>query len=1234
MARTRALFALLCLAMAALPLQAQSGASSLSGLVTDPTGAVIPGAEIRLQNPSTGIDQGRQADEAGRYTFPLLPPGTYVLTAKQEGFADVEIQNVSVRVNTPVTLNVVFEEVAGITEIVSVDASAAQVNTTDASVGLTFDTKPILQLPLNARNAAGLLSLQAGVTFISADSTDVRSLDPRSGSVNGARSNQSNITLDGVDVNDQVGQGPFTTVLRNTLDSIEEFRVVTNAANADLGRSSGAQVSLVTKSGTNQIHGSAYYFHRNTVTAANDFFNNRAGIERPKLNRNIFGASVGGKIKRDRLFYFLNYEGRRDTSEANVVRTVPTASARQGSLFYLDTSGGFSEFTANQLREADPLGIGPNLGVLDQLNSYPMPNDTTIGDGFNTGGYRFTAPTPLDWNTYIAKIDWNVDSNGEHRVFVRGNLQVDQQDGAPQFSGQDPNTIFRDHSKGLAAGYTAVLSPTLVSTFRYGLTRQAANRQGLLNADTVNFGFGTFPIGTDPTFRFALPVHTISEDMSWTKGGHTVQFGGVLRHIRNHRVNNSRSFNRASGAFWASQGAGFELWSQVPDLSPGFLAPMAGNMFNMLGILNQGFGNYNYDVSGDLLPSGEPVRRSFGVPELELYVQDTWRVTKALTVTGGLRWGRMKAPRELNGQQVSILPELGEFIARRVAFAEAGLPSRDVGRISYIGVDDPGGKPLYPTRSNFGPRLAVAYSPQSTDGFWGKLFGGPGKTSIRAGAGLYYEALGLSLMNRLDDNSFGLATTLSTPIGTYDSATAPRFTGPFDIPGGLVPDAPPGGPSTPPDAFTGTTAVDQDIKAPYSINLTFSFGRELGRGFLLEAGYAGRLSRRSLIGDSSVSQQVDFRDPTSGERLFDSLRALEVQAQDGVPQANVQPIPFFENLYSNAAGDDLTATQAVYGVVSGLSPDTGTALVDLDVNCRPACSDLGAFTFFQPQFWGFRTLRSFGTSEYHSMQWTLRKRFTSGYQFDMNYTLAKSTDLQSIGDLSGLTSSPSFNSSGFSSIFLSRPEVVNNWNRELNRGPSDFDLRHQFNANWVVELPFGRGKPFLDSLGSVGEAFLGGWQVSGLWRWTSGFPLGVSNGSAWPTNWCCGGNARVVGSIPEQTNSRNAAYIGGGSGPGLFDDSTAGLAAFGPALPGGAGVRNNLRGHGLFTVDLAVGKRFQMPFEGHSVQFRAEAFNVSNTVRFGMGLGNLNRTSPGSFGQYTGMLTPGRVIQFGLRYEF
>ncbi|MCU0245134.1 MAG: carboxypeptidase-like regulatory domain-containing protein, partial [Bryobacter sp.] len=266
------------LLLCAVAVMAQA-TTTLTGVVTDPTGAAIPGAAIVIENLGTNATRDTVSDAQGRYQFVQVTPGAYRIKAKAQGFSDVIVNDVRLLVNTPATVNVSFEKVGSVATTVEVSAEAVQVNTTDATLGNSFGTKPILQLPFEGRNIVGLLALQPGVSF----TADANTATDRSGAVNGGRSDQANVTLDGVDVNDQQTRSAFTSALRVPLDSVQEFRVTTTNANADMGRSSGAQISLVTKSGTNDFHGSAYWYLRNKATNANSFLNNSAGVPLSKL---------------------------------------------------------------------------------------------------------------------------------------------------------------------------------------------------------------------------------------------------------------------------------------------------------------------------------------------------------------------------------------------------------------------------------------------------------------------------------------------------------------------------------------------------------------------------------------------------------------------------------------------------------------------------------------------------------------------------------------------------------------------------------------------------------------------------------------------------------------------------------------------------------------------------------------------------------------------------------------
>ena len=348
--------------------------ASLSGTVSDPSGAVIPSAVVTVVNTETGLQREDKSDSQGRYTMDALPPGTYKLTAKAAGFADTTVNGVRLFVNQPATVAVVFEKVGSTSTTVAVEAYAAQLNTQDASLGNAIVQQTIVELPSFARNVANLLQFQPGVTNFGTNNSQVSNnnpttIDDRNGSVNGGRSDQGNITLDGVDVNNQSTRAAFTSVLRVTPDSVEEFRSTTSNGDASKGRASGADIALVTKSGTNELHGALYEYRRGTETAANDFFSNRSGVPIAPLNINIFGAAVHGPIKKNKAFFFANYEGRRDASSSIVNRTVPTETLKQGIVQFHNTAGQIVQVTPDQLKGIDPLGIGVDPAALDVMQA-------------------------------------------------------------------------------------------------------------------------------------------------------------------------------------------------------------------------------------------------------------------------------------------------------------------------------------------------------------------------------------------------------------------------------------------------------------------------------------------------------------------------------------------------------------------------------------------------------------------------------------------------------------------------------------------------------------------------------------------------------------------------------------------------------------------------------------------------------------------------------------------------
>ena len=1219
--------------------------SAISGVVTDPSGAVIPRAAVIVTNTETGAKRSDTSDSQGRYTIPQLPPGIYSLTTQASGFADVTITPIELLVNSPATVNVKFEKVGATTTSVQVEAAATQLNTVDASLGNVITSNAIVEIPSFARNVANLLTFQPGVAYFGIPASSTGVPDDRNGAVNGGRSDQSNITLDGADVNSQNDRAAFTAVLRVTPDSVEEFRTTTTNGGADTGRGSGADISLVTRSGTNNVHGSAYEYRRGSETAANDFFNNRNGVGRPALLINLFGASVGGPIKRNKAFFFVNYEGRRDASATSVNRNVPTENLKQGIVSYHDASGVLHTIGPDQIKAiVDPLGIGVSQAALSVLQKYPAGNNSSLGDGINFTGYTFNAPIHSKQDTYIAKFDYKLDSSGKESLFWRGNLQNDHAAGTPQFPGEAPNSTTLSNNKGMAAGLTSVLRSNLVSTFRYGFTRQGGETTGILGSNYVTFRNIDPIIGTNTALQRTVPVHSFTEDLAWSHNAHDFRFGFTGRLISNTSVNFAKAYSSATTNASVIKGSGNDLVPVSINLAKGDTTSYEYGMVAVLGIVTSATANYNNTTDGTIIPPGSPVVRDFVNREGEFYAQDSWRIKSNFTVTAGLRLSIMPPVHEANGQQLSSNIPIGQWMDTRGTLAAQGLSDQGAGFLSY----QPNGRPYYPQHNNWQPRLALAYSPKGESGISKFLFG-TGKTSIRAGGGMYYDVIGQPLAGFIASNSYGLSTSLSTPPNVYTSAQLPRFAGFSQIPSS--PNAPlffqpaptPTFPVSYPNAFAIASSLDDRMKAPYTMNLNFSIARELPKGWFVQASYVGRLSRHNLV-QRDLAMPTNLVDPKSGQSYYQAMTQLATLIDiQHVPIANLPKIPFFEDFWAKAGGASLglsptqvVAQDYVYNANQG---DFTSVLSDIDngQSCNAnglstfgsnghvstvGCSVLGPYSMWSSQYSALNAWSSLGSGAYHAMQWTVTKRLSSGLTMTLNYTLSKSMDIGSRSESVG----------AYSSDFM-----INSWNAQQLRAVSRYDALHQANAYFVYQLPFGRGKRFGMNMNKALDAFVGGWEVSGTWRQTSGLPFSVSNGSRWATNWELSGYATPNGNgIPQTVSAHIAPAVSGPPAPNLWADPTAALAGFQiETFAGQTGSRDSLRGNGFFNIDSGVYKNFTMPWsETQKLQFRWEAYNLTNTVRFDPNSANLSLTSTAKFGQLTGILGNPRQMQFALRYTF
>ncbi len=1226
--------------------------SSLHGTITDPQGAVIPGAVVKLGNAATGFSRQVNTDQVGAYQFPQIAPGEYAITVQKPGFSTVTRDKLQLQVNVPAALDLQME-VSATGDVVNVTAEVALVSTSDASIGNAFTERQVRQLPLETRNIVQLLSLQPGVT--------------PSGEVMGARRDQNNVTLDGVDVNDNQdsgisaskndGQGSnanaanpisgFNSVLPIPLDSVQEFRVTVGGQGADEGRSSGGQVVLITKSGTNSLHGSAYEFNRNTLFAANTWFNNRSGVDRQTLNRNQFGASLGGPIKKNRAFFFFNYERRIDASSLAQERFVPSETLKQGILTFAASDGSTQTLTAADIKALDPLHIGLNQGYLNILKQYPVGNDPAFGAdfGLNFSGFRFNAPNRVDNRAYVAKMDFILDSSGRHTLSIRGTLSngsQDQPNALAQFPGQG-GSVLLNNSKGISASYTAVLKPTLVNNLTFGLTRQGLAQSGTVGAQVELADTSILdPLQNYNSFARAsgriLPVYNVVDNLTWTKGKHTIATGVNLRYLTNNRFSYSQSYPSYGFSANVAVGLGEDIQNDLtqyiqqktgnPGLQVNDPATQATALGILLGLVNNTSITYQFQRNGSVLAQGLPQVRDFTSREYEAFVSDTWRVSRDFTLSMGLRYSNDRPPYEANGLQVSPTIGLNQFFAERNYLQSQGVPDNAMpnARLSYV-LNGPvnGGSSWYGSdNNNFGPRLALAYSPSNPSGILKKAFGANGV--FRAGAGMVYDRFGSELTTQFDQfGSFGLSTTLGNPI-SYNFTTSPRYDG--SAPAQVA--APVGGfPYTPPDiaAIVGEfQGISPDLKSPYSIVLNASFARSLPGKLNLEVSYAGRLSRKLLLQGDVYTPLEHFKDTVSGETWIQSMTAYRQLNNAGVDPNAVQSNPslvpknaFVESMFPALTNFYFPGSASanyyygIYGVYGGSYLDILHAVDripgEFGTPGNTCASRTGCYTFFGPQASSMPTWMNAGSADYHAVTVTLRRAYSSGFSFDFNYSLSHSIDNASAAE----------GGSGQDGAV-----IQNIFDPGAFRGSSDFDIRHLVNANVVYELPFGTGKPLLGGASKWLNEIVGGWQVSSIMRFASGLPTVIQGNFTWNTNYWQNSLA-----IPAGSYTRTIGYDTSGN-PSLFGTTDA-VNSFADQYPGQVGTRAILRLAPQYNVDLAVAKSFQMPWEGHRLQLRGEAFNVFNNVNFTSP--SLALHTPGTFGEFTNT-TPPRVMQFALRYEF
>jgi hypothetical protein len=1253
---------LVVLALGVPQMLSQTNTTSLSGTVTDATGASLPGATVTISNAATGAVLTTESKSKGEFSFEQVQPGKYLVKVMEAGFSEQDEQ-IDLLVATPMKLT--FKLTAGTTDVVNVETNLAEINSSDGTLGKAFDSSQVANLPYLANNVTYLLSLQPGVLGLdSGAQTGGLNVDSRTGIVNGARQDQTNITLDGVDNNDQIFGYAFNGALRSTRDSVEEFRVTTTNANADAGRSSGGQVSLVTKSGTNTIHGSAYEYYRGSATASNQWFNKQSELQSgqpnipAKILQHTYGGSLGLPIKKDKLFFFGAYEGFKQASDIPVGQTVPSVLGGgglvTGNVVYQTCGSGKSTGCTNPtnltLTPADIAQLdgrasdsncvpvsscfapATNDAAVAYFKQFPLSNANGAGDGINTGGYNFASPAPIHQITNIARLDYNI--NSKQTVFVRGNLQSDNQSTALEFPGLPAASSVFGSAKGIAAGHTWVVNDRTTNNFRYGLVRIANASRGTGSQPFVSFGpFSTLTASTTSKV-YTVTTNNITDDFTFVKGRHTLQAGANFIYLSNAQYFDSPLLQEAevtpnllATAAIADQGGSFDpstgaCGADCAPVASAFESNFNNAIIANAGVIEAATSGTEFLVQNNMLvpqASGVVPTHTFNNLEQEYYFQDQWKATSRLTLTAGLRYVYLAVPDEKTGQEIAPTISLNTFFADRASAAAAG--SAYDTDVSFRAAGSKNGQPNFwtPQKGNFAPRVSFAYATADN------------KSSIRGGFALAFDHFGAAVIDSYQSNGQSLLSLSQTNLATYtDINSNPRFTGYHDVPTVPGADGSLALPYTPAENdFTFDYSINDHQKTPYAETFNLTLQHEFGKNLSVTASYVGRLGRH-LLQNLDVAMPTNFYDSGSGQSYYQAATAYRKMIDQGVDVSIIPNSGYFQNLFPNfkvqyqaetATSPALyyTGAQAYYySLAANVGNETNT-LFQADTD--PTASAGGqVFRFFYPQTSSIYVQSTTGVSNYNALQFSVRQALSRGFEYDVNYTYSHSLDEGS---------DPERNSNG--------SPIINSFSPHQWYGNSDFDVRHNITANYTLPFPVGRGQRFLNG-GGWTDRLLGGFQLNGVVHYSTGFPFSAVAANVWGTNFAFNSNMVQIGKIPTGGHHYDKANLEETALNGITSAQAVANLRF--AYPGESGQRNNFRSDGYLSLDDGLSKSFHT---WHEQQFKlsVEVFNVLNTNRFGIPQNagdspnfGVYQNQAASFNGPNALLVSPRQMQFSGKYIF
>jgi len=1281
--------ALLFFCLPACYAQQQSG---MTGLVADQSGAAIPNVVVTLENTTTGVKYTQTTNESGYYRFAEIPPGQgYAATFNGKGFASYSVKDIYLTVATVRTQNATLA-VSARQEQVEVTASNSEVtiNTTDATIGNTFDVEQLNSLPVQARNSpTALFAMQPGVSDL--------------GAVTGARVDQNDVTLDGMDVNDFATGGAsqdntgagihegFTSgsiVGHAPVDSVEEFQGNVAGVQSSTGPGSGGQFQLVTKSGTNKFHGNLNEYHRDPSLVANSWFNDNSTPVVPKnhLIQNQFGGAIGGPVilpkllnGRDRLFFFVDFNDDRQAKQIGEERIVPTTQLRTGQIGYTSTSGTVcylnptTTSTCNgtshpSVQSFDPQGIGEDTTWVAALAArYPTPNNNSVGDGINTTGLAFNAPDNDDELNYVARIDYNLTQT--QKIF--GRFTIDREtavENPNQFPGDALTDPVVDKSYAFVIGHTWVIGSDKTNRVFLGETVQKLSFPNTFNPDGSTFftfgdGANSAPVLSslylNPNAQGRrVPIEQIGDDFTWTKGKHSWQWGGTFKDILAYDFDRADYNTTEIGLGGQNYSLSGNASLRPADIASSSTATWDQSFATLLGRIGNVQSGFNYNAAGTALPQLTGDNRYYRYYQTQLYLQDAWKATPSLTLSLGLTYQWFTVPYETHGLE-SVEPlTFDQYMAARVQQSDQSeTGAQAVPLIAYYlgGKGNSGHAPgLYaPEYRNFAPHVGFAWNPSFDK-----------KMVINGSGGIVYDRSVINAIQHLQDSySYLFQQSKTTSEGIQGDAYDALKTGPrLDKSNGIstvavVPPATPRPPYQPfatdaycaslklpnpcglIDGYAFNETIDPSLKTPYSFIFNFGIQRALPKDMVFKASYAGRLGRR-LLSQADANQVLEFPDPVSGELYSTAFSNLTKQARQGIAYTNVKAEPWFENVLESGLGASYgyaNNTEFLYNAINGLVSngdfgDFTQALSSLEDG------NTGAFTtpfnvgmgsqFSENSFHGNK-----GFSNYDGFLFTLSKNLSHGLQYDFNYTWSHSID-----NISLFANGQGDTGIGGGGLICDdiRP-------REC-RGSSDFDVRQIISADATYMLPFGQGQMFLNNGSLLTKEVVGGWSVSGIVDRHTGYPWQTSS-DAFVASYSNDAPAILTGNA-KLAQTKLTKLPGGGVS--MFPNPDVAFQQFSGPLGFTIGPRNSERGPDFFNLDLGLGKRFPLTAERLNLVFRADAFNALNHPNFTVpsqnvynGLDSTDILEGPGFGQisYT-EVPPGnanngaRMLQLSLRMEF